>query len=89
MKYKIALIKQTCGACPSQWEGFTEDSRPFYIRYRYGVLSVYVGEVGGLSAFDALDGGNIYCENHGGELDGVMSESKMMELTSGVLDWEV
>jgi hypothetical protein len=34
----IAKIKQTCFACPSQWEGTTEDGKDVYIRFRWGCL---------------------------------------------------
>lgn len=37
-------VKQTCGACPSSWEGRTEDGREVYARYRWGYLSVRVGD---------------------------------------------
>ena len=39
-------IKQTCSACPSQWEAKTVNGRPVYIRYRSGWLTVQMGEVG-------------------------------------------
>ncbi len=41
---KIKNLKQTCGACPSQWEFETFDNRMVYVRYRYGYLSVRLGE---------------------------------------------
>lgn len=36
----IEHLTQTCGACPSQWEGELEDGRMLYIRYRWGYLSI-------------------------------------------------
>lgn len=42
----IASLKRTCIACPSQWEGVLEDGRPIYIRFRWGELSVRLGEIG-------------------------------------------
>lgn len=36
----ISTLECTCSVCPSQWEGKSEESRPIYIRYRYGWLSV-------------------------------------------------
>ena len=38
----IARIVQTCEACPSQWEGFFDDGRAFYIRFRWGHLRMTV-----------------------------------------------
>jgi hypothetical protein len=43
---EVLDLIQTCGACPSQWEGITDKGRPVYVRYRYGVLSVEVGDPG-------------------------------------------
>jgi len=37
---KITELKQTCTACPSQWEGKAEDNSHFYARYRWGTLRV-------------------------------------------------
>ena len=38
----IARIVQTCEACPSQWEGFFDDGRAFYIHFRWGHLRMSV-----------------------------------------------
>lgn len=45
-KLKIESLKMTTDFCPTQWEGETEDGRPVYIRYRWGHLTVNVGERG-------------------------------------------
>jgi hypothetical protein len=37
---KITSIRRTCIACPSQWEGVSDDGRTVIIRYRHGYLSV-------------------------------------------------
>jgi hypothetical protein len=37
-------IKRTCTACPSQWEGRTDDGRDVYVRFRWGGLSVGIGD---------------------------------------------
>jgi len=34
----VIKIKQTCYACPSQWEGMTDDGKDVYIRFRWGSL---------------------------------------------------
>jgi hypothetical protein len=36
----VKRIKNTCGACPSQWEGTTESGDSIYIRLRHGSLRV-------------------------------------------------
>lgn len=42
---KIKTLMRTCIACPSQWEGWTDDARPVYIRFRHGILKIQVGNV--------------------------------------------
>lgn len=44
---EINGLIQTCEACPSQWEFYTFDDRPIYVRYRWGFLSVCIGKEGG------------------------------------------
>jgi hypothetical protein len=39
----IDLI-QTCEYCPSQWEFYTFENRPVYIRFRWGSLSIEIGD---------------------------------------------
>lgn len=76
-KPKVKSINQTCDACPSQWEGYTEDNQYIYIRYRWGYLSVTLD-----------DQDCIFGEQVGGEFDGIMNSTEMMRLTKNVLDWE-
>lgn len=39
----ITRIVNTCPACPSQWEGITDDGRCIYIRYRHDSLRIGIG----------------------------------------------
>lgn len=64
-------IRQTCGACPSQWEGVLEDGRFVYIRFRDADLTCGVGftlasAIANAEAFDTeggdLAGGEITLE---------------------------
>lgn len=71
----VKSITMTCGACPSQWSGKTTTGRTVYIRYRYGHLSVSVGDV------------VVKSVNIGGSMDGVMSTHYMKQITGDVLDW--
>jgi len=41
---RIQKIQQTCLACPSQWDAWEADSTYYYIRYRYGTLTVSTDE---------------------------------------------
>ena len=38
----IDSLEMTCSDCPSQWNAKTASGRYVYIRYRHGVLKVYV-----------------------------------------------
>jgi hypothetical protein len=42
--FTLVQLKQTCSACPAQWEGQLEDGRKLYARYRWGHLSVGVAD---------------------------------------------
>jgi hypothetical protein len=68
----IAQLKQTSPAFPTQWEGRLQDGRPFYIRYRSGLLSVHLGEAG-CSMESAVDGTEWFCEQVGDAGDGSMT----------------
>lgn len=69
----VVELNRTCHACPSQWEGQTEDGKHVYIRYRWGFLSAQVGTE------------NIYGASHGDSLHGEMSNEDMMKALSSVL----
>lgn len=83
---KVIELKQTCNACPSQWDGKTDDGRILYVRYRWGYLSVCLGQDTG-DEYDGVRGEEIYGESVGDALDGVMEERDMKFHTSYVLDW--
>lgn len=60
MSLTIVRAVQTCFACPSQWDAWTEDGTYLYLRYRGGIGTVNVGAADGplLASFGApsLDG---------------------------------
>lgn len=58
-------LKQTCGACPSQWEGELVGGGSFYIRYRWGYLSL------------SFNGKEVMLKQLGDGLDGVLSTNDM------------
>ena len=39
----VAEIEKTCIAAPAQWEGRMESGEAFYVRYRYGFLTIGFG----------------------------------------------
>lgn len=76
MVKKVESYKMTCDACPSQWEGRAVDGTRFYIRYRYGWLTV------------RLNGSETVLEKDiGSALDGVMADGEMFEHVARVLDF--
>lgn len=78
---KLSELRRTCIACPSQWEGRTVNDEPVYIRYRWGYLSVRIGEKGG-DIESAVRGETIYGKQLGGNLDGSLTEAQMLSATS-------
>ena len=44
IKINKESLDQTCGACPSQWDAYTEDNEYVYIRFRHGTLSIEIDE---------------------------------------------
>jgi len=82
----IKTITQTCEFCPSQWEGYTTDWTPFYIRYRWGYLSVSLGKPFE-SIDDAVSGEEIFGEQIDTEFDGVMSTEEMLVIIQDVLHY--
>ena len=73
---KVRNLELTCWPCPSQWEAETLQGEKVYIRYRWGLLSVGVGE--GLC--DAVENQEeVYSSDN--PWDGEMSEQEMLCLT--------
>jgi hypothetical protein len=87
---RVVALEQTCMACPSQWEGRTDDDRPVYVRYRHGILRVSLGPVGG-EIDDAVeasqDGRSLVIARLGGQYDGEMDLDELRRHTAGVLAW--
>lgn len=76
-KIKIVELIQTCGACPSQWDGITKDGGSVYIRFRHGSLRV------------ELNGDSIFHYSDNRVADGSMDTDEMMEITSQVIKWRL
>lgn len=78
---KLLNTQQTCYACPAQWESQTEDNRPVYIRYRWGRLSVQVGEPNETidDMFDNCDGKAIFVQQIGDNYDGSIELDTVMK----------
>jgi len=87
-KLRAKTLKQTCNACPAQWEGKIDDGRMFYIRYRWGHLSLNVSEKATDNVMDAVNNSMFFAEEIGDGFDGYLDEPEMKKLTSKVIDWQ-
>jgi len=79
---KVIELRNTCVACPAQWEGRTEDGKWVYVRYRWGWLSVCVGEGKDVSA--AIRGDEVFGKDCGAALDGDMTFQELVQHTPGI-----
>jgi hypothetical protein len=71
---RIRNLIQTGTACPSQWDAESEDGRPVYIRYRYGVLTAEFWDEGGYTPPVI-----IHSSHTKGEHRGVLTTEEMIE----------
>lgn len=73
---KLKFVR-TCGACPEQYDVLSPDNSKAvgYVRYRYGTLyaSYFPPEK---ESFNDEWSETVFCENIGGELDGLMSSEE-------------
>lgn len=74
------VYNSACGACPSQWDIFTDDDRYIYARYRWGWLSLTLNCGENNSQV-------IFAQAIGDELDGCMDLGELIAITSPLLDW--
>lgn len=83
----VETITLTCPWVPAQWEGYTADKRPMYVRYRWGQLSIRLGPVGGTILDAVRSKSEIVNRSIGDPLDGVMSYQQLKRLTRGLIAW--
>lgn len=92
VKRMITLVSlaQTSIACPSQWEGKTDDSRWFYGRYRHGILEVSVGQINKTiqETLKSEDYSYIKQYDIGDELDGFMETSVLIGYMKNDFDFD-
>ncbi len=74
---KIKKAIMTCGACPSQWDAWTENDEYVYVRYRYGYLTIDYG----------IHGKSILEKSVGDGMCGVMSFNELKHHTVGTVEW--
>lgn len=79
--YKVRWFKQTSSCCPSQWEGKLKDDRMFYVRYRWGVLTVDVSDNPTNLVKDCFEKGKeVLYQQIADGFDRKLSEEQMIEI---------
>lgn len=84
---KLATLKRTCIACPSQWEGTLEDGRAIYARYRHGELSVGIGTDVSEAVRSGMSDQALFTDDIGDGLDGFMDIQELRAHLRGLLEF--
>lgn len=84
---KLVSLKNTCIACPSQWEGTLEDGRAIYARYRHGELSVGIGSDINEAVRNGMSDRALYANDIGNGLDGFMDFQELKAQLHGLLEF--
>lgn len=63
----VVEMNRVCFACPSSWDGKTDDGQSLHFKYRYGTLTVWKD-----SEVNLRDENIIYRQQIGDEMDGVL-----------------
>lgn len=74
-KLKVKELHRTCCACPSQWEGMTDDNKFIYVRYRWGYFSF------------SVDNKEVYGVQYGEDMDGEMDDIAMLVICMKFCDF--
>jgi hypothetical protein len=85
-KIRVTEITQTCTACPSQWDGHTEDGYTIYVRFRHGYLSVRRSRKESRDVGEAVMGDEVFAYNHP-DADGFIDFEELKQITKGVIVW--
>ena len=85
-----ANLRQTCSACPAQWEGTADDGRIIYVRFRHGSFTAGIGktldDAVGASYIKFTTKGELICAvNTDG--DGNMTTAEMEDLLKGKVEF--
>lgn len=86
---KAKTLIKTCAHAPSQWEGFTEDGKTFYIRYRWGNLILNISRQQSTNINDAINGITIFEKNIGDKYDGILNIQDIKEILSEIIDLSI
>lgn len=83
---KIIKAVQTCWACPSQWDAWTDNNKYLYLRYRSGHGTVKKFESEAQSNKDFWSGELIAEFTYGNSLDGSIDLESFCKLANIELD---
>ena len=86
-KIRIRELKLTSYACPTQYEGYTIDNIPVYIRYRYGYLSIRLGDKDSDIFNAVIHGREVFGHQVGDDLDGYIDIEEIKEYTKEIIEW--
>lgn len=64
-------------ACPTQWEGKLSSGKMFYLRYRWGYMSISVSKRKTNDVYKAVNGEEIYSKQIGGAFDGCLDDEEI------------
>jgi hypothetical protein len=84
---KVATLRKTCIACPSQWDGSLEDGRVIYARYRHGALSVGIGDDIDEAVRNGRTDEALYADYVGDGFDGFMDFEELRAHLHGLLEF--
>ena len=76
----ITRIIKTCIACPTQWDAWDIEGSYYYIRFRFGKLTVHKGE--NLKEL-------IFSKLMGGEYDGEIDLGRVARATKEIMKFEL
>jgi hypothetical protein len=79
----VVDIRRTCDACPAQWEGKLSTGECIYVRYRWGVLRVGIGDDPGEAIANTW-----FRAELGDGLDGTLDPRELVRATCGRIVWE-
>ena len=85
---EINNLNNTTIACPSQWEFFTFDKIPVYVRYRWGYLTISIGTSGG-DISTAYDGTHIFAKELGNSADGFIEWAAVKKILNKITTKQV
>jgi hypothetical protein len=84
---RVVALRMTCSACPSQWEGRFEDEQVLHAHYRWGELTVGIGDDVEGAIDNGLSEDAFYADHAGGGLDGVMSFEELKVHLYGLVEF--